>query len=771
MIPRTFPSTINTTTGRRQMVVSFITSISGLQRWKDYIPVKFVLDDTPTEASYNNDGYIAIDELSSTVGKQAWLDYIPVYLDNSATDAWEVDSNGFIQVGTSGFGGVPNSLFASGEQGAWYDPSDLNTLFQDQAGTTPVTAVEQPVSLMLDKSKGGVGTNGVRRYNLLSFTEQFNDAAWSKVNNGSISAINSTTAPDGTVTADTWLQPANATTSFIYQNNINVPANTSLICSFYIKKITGTWVRFFAGDSSTVGASNAFRSHFDLDNGTVGTSSASGTGTTINSAGCTITSANNGFWKIQIQGVLGNINSASFGIRVVTTDNTTTALQNGSVFLWGADLRLASDASATPTYQPITDQWYNTMAGNHAYTPSTATASRPVLSARVNLLEKTEQFDDAAVWATAGRLTVSANTTETTDPLGGNTAEKITETVDNGTHRVLNIFSTTLNTTFTFSCYAKKGTRQWMWLNLGSASTGGINENNTVQFFDLDNIILGQQITTQISGSLVVSVFVSASITDVNNGWRRLSITATTQNNPANLSVTIGLSTANGTISYAGTTSDYGYIWGADLRVANDGVGIPSYQRVDTSTSYDTAGFPLYLRADGTDDYMLTNSIDFTATDKMTVWAGVRKLSDAARAILCELSATGASNNGSFTIDAPGFTPATDKYVFSSKGTVDAFGVATNLSLTAPVSNVLTGIGDISADICQLRANGAQVINVLTDQGSGNYGNYPLYLFRRGGTTLPFNGRCYGMIVRGAQSSTAQIEATETYLNQKTKAF
>lgn len=43
-------------------------------------------------------------------------------------------------------------LFANGEQGVWYDPSDLSTLFQDTAGTIPVTAVEQPVGLMLDKS-------------------------------------------------------------------------------------------------------------------------------------------------------------------------------------------------------------------------------------------------------------------------------------------------------------------------------------------------------------------------------------------------------------------------------------------------------------------------------------------------------------------------------------------------------------------------------------------------------------------------------------------
>ncbi|WP_027714898.1 hypothetical protein [Desulfuromonas sp. TF] len=49
---------------------------------------------------------------------------------------------------------TPLSLFASGEQGVWYDPSDLSTLFQDAAGTTPA-GVGDPVGLMLDKSGNG----------------------------------------------------------------------------------------------------------------------------------------------------------------------------------------------------------------------------------------------------------------------------------------------------------------------------------------------------------------------------------------------------------------------------------------------------------------------------------------------------------------------------------------------------------------------------------------------------------------------------------------
>lgn len=46
------------------------------------------------------------------------------------------------------------SLFANQEQGFAYDPNDLSTLYQDAAGTIPVTAAGQPVGLMLDKSKG-----------------------------------------------------------------------------------------------------------------------------------------------------------------------------------------------------------------------------------------------------------------------------------------------------------------------------------------------------------------------------------------------------------------------------------------------------------------------------------------------------------------------------------------------------------------------------------------------------------------------------------------
>lgn len=57
-----------------------------------------------------------------------------------------------------GTGGVtlnifnPLSLFAAGEKGVWFDPTDISTLFQDSAGTIPVTAYGQKVGKILDKS-------------------------------------------------------------------------------------------------------------------------------------------------------------------------------------------------------------------------------------------------------------------------------------------------------------------------------------------------------------------------------------------------------------------------------------------------------------------------------------------------------------------------------------------------------------------------------------------------------------------------------------------
>ena len=175
----------------------------------------------------------------------------------------------------------------------------------------------------------------------------------------------------------------------------------------------------------------------------------------------------------------------------------------------------------------------------------------------------------------------------------------------------------------------------------------------------------------------------------------------------------------------------------------------------------------LYLKFDGVDDSLSTNSISFTSTDKMSVFAGVRKLSDAARGMIVELSATSASNNGTFGMTAPNTASAT--YAFESKGTVltDAIGTP----FTAPLTSVLSGLSAILTDSNILRVNGAQADSDTSDQGTGSYGNYPLYIGRRGGSSLPFSGHLYSLIIVGKAVAAGELSSTETYVNSKTGAY
>jgi hypothetical protein len=107
-----------------------------------------------------------------------------------------------------------------------------------------------------------------------------------------------------------------------------------------------------------------------------------------------------------------------------------------------------------------------------------------------------------------------------------------------------------------------------------------------------------------------------------------------------------------------------------------------------------------------------------------------------------------------------------DSYSWLSKGTLISTAGANGFA--APITNVVTGLGDISGDRSTLRVNGTQVAQATGDQGTGNFGNYPLFIGRRNDTNLPFNGRDYGIIVVGKTASATEITKTESYLAANT---
>jgi hypothetical protein len=98
MIPRTYPSVYVTPNGYTAMVVEIITDVTGLVRWKDYIPVQFITDESDIPNKYDNNGYLLVSQLFDTTNKQAGVDFIKIYEDYTATKKWSSDNDGYIPV-------------------------------------------------------------------------------------------------------------------------------------------------------------------------------------------------------------------------------------------------------------------------------------------------------------------------------------------------------------------------------------------------------------------------------------------------------------------------------------------------------------------------------------------------------------------------------------------------------------------------------------------------------------------------------------------------
>jgi hypothetical protein len=588
----------------------------------------------------------------------------------------------------------PASFFANGEQGWWYDPSNFATLFQDSAGTTPVTAVEQPVGLQLDLSKGLV-------------------LGPTLVTNGDFS--------DGTTTGWT----AGASTLSVVSGAMrvtNIAVNFGNSQQIDVTEIGKTYRLTFTVGSQT-GTSSAW----------IGTSPG---GTQYRD--------------------FDNISSGSYALTFTATSTT-------------LSLRFLNRQTTIGNFSDFDNISVKELPGNHRF--QSTSANRPVVSARVNLLTKTEDFSDA-VWVKTGLNAFGsgsvANTTATTDPLGGNTADFIQENSANSQHEVyVNKTETTgplLN--YTYSVRVKSAGRTAFNVSI----TGFTGNNYVAVLFDLSStgsVALVTQIGT--------TTHISSSISPAGNGWFVCTVTV---NSPDIRYIFNGMSNtlsptydSLGRPSYTGNGTSGIYIWGADLRVTNQGVNLPAYQRVNTSTDYDSTGFPTYIKPNGSNQFMQTNSINFTATDKMTVWQGVRKLSDAAAAILMELSTVAPANNGSFYVAAP---DSSATYGFGLRGTASINRNAS--TYTAPITNVFSTSYDIAqaapATELTIRINAATPGTIVNggaaDAGTGNFGTWPAYFYMRAGTSLPFNGNDYGSIARGAASTAAQITNGEAYMAAKT---
>ena len=170
-----------------------------------------------------------------------------------------------------------------------------------------------------------------------------------------------------------------------------------------------------------------------------------------------------------------------------------------------------------------------------------------------------------------------------------------------------------------------------------------------------------------------------------------------------------------------------------------------------------------YLEFDGSDDFFVTNSIDFTSTDKISLFAGVQVAAYAV-AMLLEFSGDTNVHNRSFYITAPEFNNTFGRGYYSisyGNANMNLLQTAYSSQGNYPDNAVLTVTHDISGSLSTIRRNGVKGLDGTADKGTGNFGNYPLYIGRRGGHSLPFNGHIYGLIGIGRLTTDSETIALE----------
>jgi len=515
-----------------------------------------------------------------------------------------------------------------------------------------------------------------------------------------------------------------------------------------------------------LGAELVLNGTFDTDianwtvvNPGVTTTSVSASGVTVTNNGTdgqgiirqTITSVVGKTYKLQL-----DITSTN-RTRIAGTGGffLTQAIRNGTVSVFavatGTTLTLdviTFDAGGVATFDNIS---VKELPGNHslqAVTNSRLTYGIEPKTGTRNIIQRTEEFENA-VWTKTG-TTVTVDTIAA--PNGATTADKLVETAVTSAHSVAPpALAYAAATQYTLSAYFKAAERTWAYLLLSSTPFGA----TTRAWFDLSALV----------ASTVQNC--TAVITDVGDGWRRCSITATTTvGGSISAPATLGVAPSDATSSYLGVLGSGLYVWGAQLEL---GSAPSTYQRVGSAFDVTEAGVAScpYLQYDGTDDSMGTASaIDFTGTDAMSVFTGIFRRSDATLGTVLEFGTDSTNNNGSFALRSPN-TTASSAYSYVSRGT--ALSLTTSpASFSAPRYNLLTGLSDISADQSVLRVNGVQVSSNTTDQGTGTYANQTLFSGRRNNTSLPFSGRDYGMLVVGKNATAAEITFMEAWFAART---
>ena len=451
--------------------------------------------------------------------------------------------------------------------------------------------------------------------NLLLQSQTF-DTTWTVASSGTALTItaNALNAPDGTTTAE---QLTNTATTLLHRLSQPVAAvrvSTQYAISFFAKNNNAGFIAVSLYDDTSF-TRNAAAS-FNLSTGAVGTTSASGTGYSVDSTSITETPAGSGWYRCTAVVTVGSTcttPSITFAVQTASTLGGNYGLGSAylgageSIYLWGAQLEQRSSVTAytATTTQPITNYVpvLLTAASGVArfeHNPTTGESlGLEIEESRTNLVTYSEQFDNAA-W---GKFAVTVTADATIAPSGALTADAVTLDATNAIHEIYTTFTSVSGTTYTGSYFVKAGTHRYVQLlGPGAIFTQWAN-------FDLQ------------TGTRTAGTTGFGAIQAVGNGWYRISLSAAAASSSSVARISLALIESGTAARAAGFTGD-GYsgifIWGAQLEAGAFPTSyIPTVAsqvtRAADAASMTGANFSSWYRADEGTLYAESTVIAFSA--------------------------------------------------------------------------------------------------------------------------------------------------------------
>jgi len=387
-------------------------------------------------------------------------------------------------------------------------------------------------------------------------------------NAGTTIVLDATTSPDGLVTAEKIIPTSGAATTHFANGGYTIPAGGIYTISCYAKKEEYTGFRIILSNAT---ARYIFY-RFDVNTGTY--TGASPSSTVPNLVGTpTVDDVGSGWYRCRVT-IDNNSTGLAYNFYLGATSNSTIESRDYSgdgtsgLYVWGSQVELGDTLTS---YQAVAQPTTNTPllanpTSNGLLIEEARTNRilwcRDATQIGTNLVNYSEQFDNA-FWAKTGILAFGsgsvANTTATTDPLGGNTADLVVENALNDFHTIASTSGfpvAAVGGVYVASIYVKRPTvngRRYFQITFALSQFG----SSQYATFDLQ--------TGLVSGS--ASTVGTPVMTDVGNGWYRCSMAATATSTASSLVFFVLTNAATGrSPSYLGDGVSGVYMWGAQVQ-------------------------------------------------------------------------------------------------------------------------------------------------------------------------------------------------------------